>query len=498
MATMLNVLDYGPTYSGSVVTNLRELIKKAVSDTTVTDVPTFARTLYVPKGQYELEQMISTENTDFASLTSLRLVGDGAVISRGSAFTGRFFIFVSGENRSLSLDGDITFDGKTAPTGGSPPAGITSGARVAVVLAGTSPDHRARGLYVGPRVRFQNFWWRQNSTSSNIDHAVQAWYCREVEVHCQSTYVRGWTVWLETVDDFLVSDCRVDTCEWGGIQMRRAVRRGVVTGNQVRNNTGAAGDNTIAIDMLGETDVDSLGNPVLNERVIVAHNWMSTNAAYGAGLRVKGCSHVDVLGNTVEVIGSVANMVRYGISVGNKLYPGDATLTARSVCNNVRIAGNRVVSHVPQPSSGDGAALGGVYGLCDAAGVSSSPPVNRNIALVDNELVEDDGIFNGFGVRYGIGASVNGVGVDGPSVGVIVRGNYGVASTSAGVGPGVGAVAISGNLTDGTRGIQELTVERNTFRCRTTNANSSAGGIYGNVTGSVVQYNVFQDYVDPF
>lgn len=486
---MINVLDYGPSVDGSGrITNLRALIVSALTDTGHPD-PTYNRTLFLPRGEYLLASRISNLDSDLTAVQRLHLVGDGAVISRASTFTDSQWIFITGQDRGLSLEGAITFDGKTSPTSGSPPSGIsTTAARSVVLVAGDSINARARGVYVGPEVRFRDLWWRENSTSFNIDHAIQANNARDVEIHCQSENVRGWTVWLETVDDFTVSGCRMDKTEWSGIEMRRACRRGIVIANTVRNASGEFGG---AIDMLGETAVLSDGTPVLNERVLIADNWVHCTGLYGAGLRLRGSSFVDVIDNTVELEGTApSGLVRAGIVFGNKAYT-DATLHARSICTDVRIANNRILVHVPV-SGGDTGLRGGVHGMNDG-GAHTTPPASKNITIVGNELMEvGTGRFNGFGVRYGINATD-----DGPTQGLVIRGNYGVASVQA-TGIGYGAVSVVAHGTTPGRGISELTVERNTFRCRTTSAGSSAGGISGNVTGSLVHDNVFQDYTDPF
>jgi hypothetical protein len=482
---IVDVLDYGAPPATGVVPNLREKIVAALTDPSI-NAPAWKRTLFLPAREYELEGMLSntigSSQPEWHLLKQLRIISDGAVIRRSALFPDRFFIHLFGAGVSLSVDGKLTFDGGTTVLGNIPDQQDLW--RAAIFVLGEKPTDsgRADGIYIGPEVQFTNLTWQSPIHSLNVDHGVVLSNARNVEVHCRSQSVRGWTVWLEVVDDFLVSNCRLTGNHWGGIQLRKGCRRGVVTHNHVWNAYGLGGS---AIDMLGESVLANadLGIPqVLNERVLIAENHVECQAAYGGALRVKACRMVDVVGNTVEVFGTTPpGVVRYGIFVGNKEFT-DAPLAAQSNCEHVRVVNNRVIARATLE--------GAVYGMNNNA--TTNVP-NRNIAFVGNQLVEAEGRFRLFGIRYGQDLTNSG-----KTEGLTIRSNYGRATLDAGTGTGIGALVVAGHGTDATRGIVGLEVEDNTLRSSAATPTGSAGGVSGTVSSAVYRDNTFTGYSSAF
>jgi hypothetical protein len=264
--------------------------------------------------------------------------------------------------------------------------------------------------------------------------------------------------------------------------MRRACRRGVVAHNQVRQCVGRWGG---GIDVLGESVVAATGvDAVLNERLLIAGNHVECQAAYGGAMRAKACRLVDVVGNTVEMYGSATppGGVRYGIFVGNKEYTDSAT-AAQSNCENVRVLDNRVVAQSNVE--------GGIYGLNNNA---TTNVANKNIAFVGNQLIEAEGTFTIFGIRYGQDATNSGA-----TIGLTIRDNHGWSSLGNGTAStGYGALVVIGHGTDGAKSISLAEIADNTVISRASPTAGNQGGIFGVVSGVRFQNNKFVGYSNAF
>lgn len=484
----------GPSYDGSGrITNLRTLIINTLNDTVPSQGLTAGvRWLFIPKGSYTWSTPL-TESDLPSGTTSLRLYSDGATLydtrtaSSGSRFWFQFVLDATVRPvLQVRFEGKFTFDGSTGVT----PSPAPSDSRAVILYSGWGPDdnQRARGLFIGPDITFQNLTYEASSSnppsSVLVDHALRIENAAEVSVHCRSSNVKGWTVWLEAVDDFVISDCVLAGNSWGAIELRRSCRNGVVADNRVYGCEGRFG---AGIDFLG-LSTQSGATLIRNERILIIGNYLQCRSLYGAGLRVKGAQHVDVIGNTVEIYGAAGPQSRVGIVVATKQETG-GTDQPGGACSDVRVAANRIVTTVT-PAGSD--LIGGILSLNPPA-VTGGPYVAANIAIVGNELVEDGGQFNFFGIRYG-GAST-GASAEGQTNGLIIRDNYGRATcTGVNGDPQYGGIVVIANRDAGSTSIRGLEIQGNSLTSACAVQYSHGIRIYGRVQGGSLARNSVSGY----
>ncbi|HYH83293.1 MAG TPA: hypothetical protein VEX86_26100 [Longimicrobium sp.] len=484
----------GPTYDGSGrITNLRPLIINTLNDTIPSQgLTSGVRWLFIPKGSYTWNTPL-TESDLPSGTTSLRFYSDGATLydTRAANSGYRFwFQFVLDATvrpvLQVRFEGKFTFDGSTGAT----PSPAPADSRAVILYSGwgAEDNQRARGFHVGPDVTFQHLTYEATSTnppgSTLVDHALRVEQAADVRIHCQSSNVKGWTVWLEVVDDFLVSDCVLRGNSWGAIELRRSCRNGVVANNRVYGCEGRFG---AGIDLIG-LSTQSGSTLVANERISVMGNYFQCRSLYGAGLRIKGARHVDVIGNTVEIYGAAGPQTRAGIVIATK-QETEGTDRPGGACADVRVQANRVVTTVT-PTGGD--LIGGILGLNPPA-ITGGPYVAANLAIVDNELVEDGGQFNYFGIRYG--GAPTGASAEQQTNGLVIRDNFGSA-TCAGVNGDsqYGGIVVRANRDTGSTSIRDLEIQGNSLVSAHAVQHSHGIRVYGRVQGGSLARNSVSGY----
>lgn len=442
---VVNVRDYGAVGDG--VTDDTAAVLATLNAAT-----TGGKTAFFPRGTYKVTSRIAP------TLTSpFRMVGDGAVI-KGVFAAGStdeyLFDFTGAGDWNLELSG-ITFDQSSMPT----PSG--NYARMGINFQGASAASRANGLRIR-RCIFKDFL-NEKVSNSVVDHAVRVKHASRVVIDDNDfDTIKGWSVFLEIVSDFMVSRNRSDGNHWGGIELRNTCVRGKVLHNIVTNCTGTLSG---AVDMLGVTDAGTSSD------IEIAGNYCEGQFQYNAGIRMKAVENADCHDNVVVLTGADATGNRYGIGANNK------TETAGAVWENVRIYDNTIIARADT--------AGGVFVFNDdPTAVACSDLLIRN-----NLLVEDGGLFTKWGVRVGSTAS------DVRINRVRIVGNRGSATTGDNVSNvGHAGIGIIANRTTRSSGIYDLIIEDNEISSSYAASGSVCARVYGYVTGGRMARNAFQRY----